>query len=720
MQLEFEKAFEYLYQKSQDIPKKYLKLYRVLLDILRENSKQKLPIRHNRFKFTEAFLILFSQSEAVINMRMHSHRIYDFIEYLKNMDYISHTSDCYPIKEPLVQINKFHNFLAPEKFYIVDKVQEFKKYILNELWKENLELATYMCMSLIEEMSWNEKALQLAKVEDLFFIDNKKAYQIVQREKLEDGFVFFDTLKIRQGVKLLKLLLTNRSREDKVFDNPDNLQKKAKDKIKDFFGEQVLKNNLRRALLFVDMQSTNGVIMALKYQKIHSVPISIGELNYLYGDKVPQHLIALENNNLVCINKKPEEINEYSDYVDEMPSDTKFDYDQKIAPLFYFNKDRKKYNLLQMKSDEVNQEDLEHVKKQIKNMIEKETDISTGMVLEYIVYLIDRIYIGKKIAEKIKFNTFVNYINLLKKQFFSVFTDFEHIDEAKLYFIVRTYEQKGLAAKSIEKLQYLIRDFFTYNGKHFSKKSIQAKYMPKSLIFYDELDVILNAVEIYFREEAKKRKKRYAKFYKFVTLQFQAYVLLAFYTGLRLNELRTRAHKDICKEPFYIYDSNITENIYTINVDTKGLKDIKNIDSFKSSNAIRRVCFKVANKEHAKLIQDFLKESQNRDSKPRYLFKDFDQKSLKIFTKTIEFSKLTILNNIIKKQVNRYATLHSLRHSCATYWFLERRQARYNDNNILLDFSIVMGHAFPAVTFQSYIHFELLEEIEEYKKDIIR
>jgi len=711
MPLEFEKAFEYFYQKYQEIPKKYEKPYSVLLDILEEDTnRQKLSIRHNRFKFTEEFLIYFSQLPATINLHIHSNIIYDFIEYLKNMDYISRLSAFYPIKEPLAQINKFHNFLPPEQFYLIDKVEEFKSYILYKLCKEKLELAVYICMSVIEESNWNEKALKLAKVEDLFFIDNKKAYQVVRSEMLEDGFIFLDIFKIRQGADLLKEMIKYKYPENNVFNNLNNLQEESKKIIKYFFGEQVHKNNIRKALLYIDLQNSNGALIALKYNKIQSVPISISELYHLYGNKVPQHLVELENNNLAHIYKKPEEIDELSDYADEMYRDTKFDFDQKIAPLFYFKRDRKKINLLQLDINDVNQELLNQIREKFTISIENEQDVSTNMVLKYIIHLIDRIYVGKKISEKINFNTFVDYVNLLKKHFFSIFSDFEHIDEAKLYFILRTYELKGLAAKSIEKLQYVIRDFFSYNEKFFSKNLIKAKYMHKSLIFEDELDLILSAIEVYFRGEAKKRKRRYADFYKYLTLQLQAFILLAYYTGLRLNELRTREFKDICEEPFYIYNPDIRENVYTMNVDAKGLKNIKDVNSFKSSNAVRRVCFKIENIDHVNLIEMFFETSQKKGKK--YIFKDYDQNNLKFFSKTIEFSKLSVLNNIIHQEIKRYVTLHSLRHSYATYWFLERKNASFNTNNILLDFSITMGHVTSAVTCQSYLHYGLIEEIE--------
>jgi len=252
------------------------------------------------------------------------------------------------------------------------------------------------------------------------------------------------------------------------------------------------------------MQTSNGTLSALKFNKVESVPASITELYYIYGNKVPKHLVELENSNLLQIFKHPVKITELSDYADETYLDTKFDFDQKIAPLFYFKQDRKRIYLLQMDIKEMNQESLDIVKDQFEKRLLKEKDASSKMVLQYIIHLIERIYIGRKVSDKINFNTFVDYVNLLKKHFFSNFYDFENIDEGRLYFILKGYEQKGLAAKSIEKVQYLIRDFLAYNDKFFKRNQIKAKYMRKSLIFRDELDLILNAIEAHFRLEARK------------------------------------------------------------------------------------------------------------------------------------------------------------------------------------------------------------------------
>jgi integrase len=231
----------------------------------------------------------------------------------------------------------------------------------------------------------------------------------------------------------------------------------------------------------------------------------------------------------------------------------------------------------------------------------------------------------------------------------------------------------------------------------------------KSLVFKEEIDFILDLIKEYFEFEAKKRDKKYLKFYKFLTLQFQAYIIFGFYTGLRLNELRTRTHSDIIEEPFYIYDSRITKNVFSINVNKKGLKGIQKINSFKSSNATRRVCFEIRNDVHAEIFKDFIQKSMSYGS--RYLFKEYEYKNSKISKKVLKLSKLSFLNELIQNITHRYTSLHSLRHSYATYWLLDRINSDENFNDIIMNFSIEIGHVTPQVTFQNYIHYELIEEL---------
>jgi len=149
----------------------------------------------------------------------------------------------------------------------------------------------------------------------------------------------------------------------------------------------------------------------------------------------------------------------------------------------------------------------------------------------------------------------------------------------------------------------------------------------------------------------------------------------------------------------------------------KGLKkdkNIKKINSFKSSNSSRRINFRINEDKHAEIFNHFLQMSYKKNN--MYLFKDFDIVNMKQFSAVMKLSRLELLNKIIKKVTSRYATIHSLRHSYATYWLLDRIIDNQNFNEILLNFSIEIGHVTPEITMQSYIHYELIEELLQNAK----
>ncbi len=708
MILDFDKAYEHLLNIEKNILKKYSKLFTTLTNVLHEYDNVKhIIIRHNRFILKQEFLILFSQNPLLTELKIASDTIYEFIQYLKNKKYIHESSDYYPVKKQLAQLNKNFSFLSPSAFSLIDEIEDFQKHIYTNLAKKDLELACFISLVYFEEKRWDEGTLNKALSENYFLI-NDIGCQCIIAEELDDGFKNIDIYRVKLTSKLLMQFY--KSSAKKVFQEYKFLKEAAEKEIQSYFKKGISSGNIQKALMMNEVMNERFALVALKYKKVLSVPLSLSELSYLHKDIVPQHLLDIEQINLDLIQKSvPDKLSEFDDYNDEMYIDTAFDFDDKVSPLFLFVNDRKKNNLLNATPKDIKQEHIDRVKDNFFSAFKVEQDISTSMVYEYIYYMLDRIYVGSKKSDQIKITTFIDYIGILKRHFFSVFTDFEHVDDAKLFFILKTTKQKGLVENSLEKLQYLIRDFFNFHKIKTKKHDINAKYMLKSLVFKQEIDSILKSIEEYFRFEANKRDKKYFKFYKFLTLQFQAYIIFGFYTGLRLNELRTRTHADIIEEPLYIYDSRITKNVFSVNVNKKGLKGIKKINSFKSSNATRRVCFEVGNEMHAEIFKDFIQKSMSYGS--RYLFKDFEYKNSKVSKKVIELPKLSFLNQLIQQVTHRYTSLHSLRHSYATYWFLDSINRDENFNDIIMNFSIEIGHVTPQVTFQNYIHYELIEEL---------
>jgi integrase len=710
----FEKALERLNSLESSVPKQYEALYRVFLEVLSsEGSDKLLSVRHNKFTFTEEFMKHLSGFEQMSSLQIGSKTIFEFVEYLKNHGYISNGSASYALKKPMRQINRYHHFLPPKYFYLADQVEDFEEYVLNELTQTDPLLAVYIALVYFEEDGWREEALRRASLNNFFLIHNQ-GYQCIIEGPLEDGFKRLKIFRIKKAYELMARFKEMDTTQ--LFDDPNRMKKESKREIERYFGKKISVDAIRNALIFNAMMTQPPAIVACQYKTVTTVPLCLGELAYLYPQQIPVHLLEIEDHNNGLIGQTFE-VDGLDDYTDEMFTDTEFDYDLKIAPLFTFKVGKQWCNLLKTAPRDLDRETLERIKGHFEKAIQFEKDISTLMVLYYIRDVLGRIYIGKRQADGINITTFIDYIGLLRKHLFTKINDFEHIDEAVLSNILDPYKASGAALNSIKKLNFLVSDFLKFHNVNFQKYKINAKHIPKSLVFPDEIDLILEEIETVYKKAAAEHKKRYSKFYKYIILQYHSFVILGYYSGMRLNEIRTRRHADIIREPLYLYDRRIKDAVYSVDINVEGLKtdlDSKTANSFKTSNASRRVGFVISNEKHAKIFDAFLKESSEKNA--MYLFKDFDLAGHSKFDSVMKLSKAQILNEIISKVTNRYATLHSLRHSYATWWFMQRIMNGQNFNDALLNFSIEIGHVTPDVTMRSYIHFELIEEVIAHER----
>lgn len=712
--LPFERAFERLSDLQKSIPKKYQEMYEVFLEVLKLEGADKLSsVRHNKITASENFMVFLSNYEKIGALQRGAKGMYEFIEYLKNNGHLSKSSACYALSKPMRQINRYHHFLSESDFYLIDKVADFERYVLNELPQSNLRLAVYIALVYIEEVGWREEALSRAYLND-FFLINDQGFQCIVDDPLEDGFRRLKIYRIKKACGLMAEL--KEASEKKLFGELETMKQMAKYEVNRYFGQKISVNTIRNAFTFDAMMSEPPAIIACRYDKVDTIPLSLGELNFLYPQSIPEHLLGIETYNNELMGQHFS-YGELDDYADEMYLDTEFDYDMKIANLFYYKQGKKTLDFLKSTPRDLDQSTLDFIKGHFDKAIQYEKDTSTLMVLYYIRHLMERIYVGRKQSEGINISTFSEYLGLLRKHLFSRLTDFEHIDEAALFNILDVYKANGAARNSLIKLNFLVSDFFRFHNVDFKKYRINAKHVVKSLVFKEEIDPILEEIENYYKREASDHKKKYSKFYKNIVLQNQAFVILGFYAGMRLDEIRTRRHADIIQEPFYIYNYGIKDAVYSVDINVVGLKkdeNSKKIDSFKSSNASRRVNFVIKNEKHNQIFMYFLEESVKKN--PMYLFKDFDLSSHSQFDSVMKLSKIQILNDIIRKVTKRYATLHSLRHSYATWWLMDRIIDGQNFNDALLNFSIEIGHATPDVTMRSYIHYELIEEVIAHER----
>jgi acyl carrier protein phosphodiesterase len=145
-----------------------------------------------------------------------------------------------------------------------------------------------------------------------------------------------------------------------------------------------------------------------------------------------------------------------------------------------------------------------------------------------------------------------------------------------------------------------------------------------------------------------------------------------------------------------------------------GIKLDSKVTRLKTKNSKRKVFFAIQNKNHAKLLDEFLKASKNISTKT--LFKEVElwnqnNENLNVTKSIMPYNKIVYLNKIIQNITKRYCTMHSLRASFATYRFEQRLFSKVKYTEEMLNFAVEMGHETSLITFQTYIHSNLIGEL---------
>lgn len=255
--------------------------------------------------------------------------------------------------------------------------------------------------------------------------------------------------------------------------------------------------------------------------------------------------------------------------------------------------------------------------------------------------------------------------------------------------------------ETANKYKGIINSFLEKYNLSIDIKSEKNQIVNKSLVLYSEFEKLIDSLYI-------KSNLNYSKSYiPHKNLQQATYYILAFYSGLREIELLTRLRRDLF----------ISDNILFIDVNTKGLKETNTNDgNFKSSSGKRRVQFEIRNEKYLRTIKLYYKIIHEDGAK--FLFPSYNKVKNKYFENKIQnASFLSSLNTYLKVQLNnnnlnikRYITLHSFRHSYATYTF-ENILNNPNEAALksdFLDFLVKIGHAEPGVTFKFYIHLDFI------------
>ena len=295
---------------------------------------------------------------------------------------------------------------------------------------------------------------------------------------------------------------------------------------------------------------------------------------------------------------------------------------------------------------------------------------------------------------KLRLSTVKNYIGILNKHIFTKFEDLCNIKNNEVDNFIQRIDSLNYKRNSVKKVLRLTLEFFRFSRiEHGLNIEIPLLYYPKSLILRNEIDLILDEIQIDYIK--KNNIQRLGKNHSFIILQKKILILLGFYTGMRISELKSRLFQDI-----YMYD-----DILYIDVNIKGLRKL-NL-KLKRKSAKRRIKVIIKNKKHLTLIKQWYRILEKTKKKGDFLFTTTNN-NLTMSKSSIDDSEIVNITNIIKKITGRYCTFHSLRHSFATYKVDEILKHSTNNPYDLIELSMIMGHETPKITLNSYVHYDLI------------
>jgi integrase len=307
------------------------------------------------------------------------------------------------------------------------------------------------------------------------------------------------------------------------------------------------------------------------------------------------------------------------------------------------------------------------------------------------------------LERKIRLSTLRNYIGILDKHLFRKVDNLMSISYDELSNIILNIENRNYKTGTIKNIYKTIRRFFIYNSKNYPIfNNISLASYPKSMIFDDELDQILDEIENRYKKENLKPGGRVGKNMKNNINIRQSLVLFGRYFGLRRNEARSRLKEDVFFVKYNRSSQECTKKIF-VDVNNKGMKKLKT--KLKTSNSKRRISACIKNKRHIEILSEFERSIASKTKNDKFIFTEVHHGKIHVIDENV----FDWINKIIKEVTSRYCTYHSLRHSFATYTYMDMIRDTNHRPYDMYELSTEMGHATPSMTLNKYIHANLVE-----------
>ena len=658
--------------KSKTLP---AKLRDALMKVLEKNSTLITAKAGKLILTVEFYQVLIKEGKLNKEAKDVDSAYYNFFRKLRKYKYIHANSSYFPKKMALITLNPTLPSLYKGRMqHISNYIKGKEALYLSDESNQNLT-DVYIDLRIYQPFMLTDREINGINTSDIVFINAHCAYVY-----FEDSGIFENIkmppyrLILIKGLKLIDVL--KQYKQDGVmhpFSDVD-FEKQLSKHREEFFPTMSIQEIKMAARNHILMKSS-PIETTLATSRTIMSQTNIAELDSLYPSTVPQHLLKIEKKRIANSLDRTKNVDDVDNFLDSSFS---------LEELDYFDE------LIKAKNSSIFMKKIEPTKRELSHYINSHNaEVHGILITKYILHLLESIA-GDKKSRKIAISTFKDYYLLLKRHLFEKIEDLSSVQTHEINEILQNLAVNQYADKSITKVRSLISDFFKFHGEKHNTIPMNLASYPKSLVLESEIDPVLEGIDNFYKGEIREAGTNYK------ILRDKAIVLIARYTGLRKNELRSRLMKDV-----YIYG-----NTLCIDVNSEGLKklDLR----LKTDSAKRRVCTKIINNDHLEIITKYMEVREKVRNKNKFLFIHVDEQN-KIKSIVVNENIFNQIGKVIQGVTERYTSFHSLRHTFATYAVRDILLCKEVDPYKMINLAVKMGHTFPEITLKKYTHRSVIE-----------
>lgn len=656
-----------------------------LLTFLKKYDPEMLQIKANKIICDVEFFAAFSKKLDMNfneqDKKSKENKYYKYFNQLIKYSFIHKSSSNFAKALILKSINPNSTALLTYNFKHLDSYLVQKENIKQRILKnDSFQLFyIYIYLRLFTIKPFSKRILEKIDLKNLIKIKPNLCIQYVE----EKSFLKFNSYTLIIFDKFISKIFYNLPENNNNFLFSDI--RKMEETFDNFRKKRLGNVNLLQLKKINELDNIfkNCVLYTSIYtKKIGTVPLTLSEVDALYPNKIPIHLMQIENeiiqhaSSLKIVEEDEKDIIDTFHHIEDTISG--FD----IYELYEL------MNFLNTKSTIIPQTQINKIIRELDMHISLYKDVHTSLCIQYILYLI-----GLMKNQKLRASSVRGYIRVLNKHLFKPIECLQKIQAYEIESILKNLYSGRYKANTIKSIIRIINRFFAYHFKDIIYLKVPLMNYHKSLVFEEELDEIIKRIEEEYLLKHNIINK--GSHTKFDILQQQIIIILAFYSGMRKNELRTRLVSDL----------HFFDDCAYIDVNNEGLRKEKL--KLKTNSSKRRIKIHIP-KQYFVLFKKWYNLRISMKKRSNYLFLKKSNNS-GFLDKVIEENTFNDFNKIIQSCIKRYVSFHSLRHSFLTYSlnnfvFHNKISNPYS----MIELCNEMGHITPEITLSSYCHADLL------------